>query len=81
MSSLVVSIVLGYPSSVIRLIKLAPSRGRRSKCRQYASNGNAEVIQCLSVNVIRPAGISTTAKLPVVLWIYGGASEHQNKLR
>lgn len=27
---------------------------------------------CLYLNVVRPAGIDTTAKLPVALWIHGG---------
>lgn len=27
---------------------------------------------CLSINVVRPAGINTTAKLPIMLWIHGG---------
>lgn len=27
---------------------------------------------CLTINVVRPAGISATAKLPVVAWIFGG---------
>ncbi|KAH8688764.1 putative extracellular lipase [Talaromyces proteolyticus] len=30
---------------------------------------------CLTINVIRPAGIDISAKLPVVFWIYGGAFE------
>jgi Fe2+ transport system protein FeoA len=29
--------------------------------------------ECLTINVIRPAGTSINAKLPVVIWIYGGA--------
>lgn len=28
---------------------------------------------CLYVNVVRPAGVSAGAKLPVVVWLYGGA--------
>ncbi|KAF9224875.1 alpha/beta-hydrolase [Gyrodon lividus] len=30
---------------------------------------------CLYLNVIRPAGVSAGTKLPVVVWIYGGAFE------
>ncbi|KIJ66167.1 hypothetical protein HYDPIDRAFT_87569 [Hydnomerulius pinastri MD-312] len=30
---------------------------------------------CLYLNVVRPANISADAKLPVVVWIYGGAFE------
>ncbi|KAH7928880.1 alpha/beta-hydrolase [Leucogyrophana mollusca] len=30
---------------------------------------------CLYLNVVRPAGVSADAKLPVVVWIYGGAFE------
>lgn len=28
---------------------------------------------CLSVNVVRPAGIAEDAKLPVIVWIHGGS--------
>ena len=28
---------------------------------------------CLTINVIRPAGLNSTAKLPVLVWIYGGS--------
>jgi acetylcholinesterase len=27
---------------------------------------------CLTINVVRPAGLNSTAKLPVMVWIYGG---------
>jgi len=27
---------------------------------------------CLNLNIVRPAGLSSTAKVPVVVWIYGG---------
>ncbi|KAF5328571.1 hypothetical protein D9758_017735 [Tetrapyrgos nigripes] len=30
---------------------------------------------CLTINVVRPAGISPDAKLPVVAWIFGGGFE------
>ncbi|KAF5341436.1 hypothetical protein D9758_014744 [Tetrapyrgos nigripes] len=30
---------------------------------------------CLTINVVRPAGISLDAKLPVVAWIFGGGFE------
>ncbi|KIK97314.1 hypothetical protein PAXRUDRAFT_766008 [Paxillus rubicundulus Ve08.2h10] len=30
---------------------------------------------CLYLNVVRPAGVSAGTKLPVVVWIYGGAFE------
>ncbi|RPD58743.1 alpha beta-hydrolase [Lentinus tigrinus ALCF2SS1-7] len=38
-------------------------------------SGNADVGQsedCLNLNIIRPANVSTDAKLPVLFWIYGG---------
>jgi len=28
---------------------------------------------CLTINVVRPAGLNSTAKLPVLVWIYGGS--------
>lgn len=28
---------------------------------------------CLSINVFRPAGLNATAKLPVMVWVYGGS--------
>lgn len=28
---------------------------------------------CLSINVVRPAGINSTEKIPVMLWIHGGS--------
>ncbi|KAF8836991.1 alpha/beta-hydrolase [Paxillus ammoniavirescens] len=31
---------------------------------------------CLYLNVVRPAGVSAGTKLPVVVWIYGGAFEN-----
>jgi carboxylesterase type B len=30
---------------------------------------------CLTINVIRPAGVKAGARLPVLFWIYGGAFE------
>lgn len=30
---------------------------------------------CLTINVIRPAGIAASAKLPVLFWIFGGGFE------
>jgi acetylcholinesterase len=31
---------------------------------------------CLTVNVLRPAGIPANASLPVMVWIYGGGFTH-----
>ncbi|KAF8211708.1 extracellular triacylglycerol lipase precursor [Mycena galopus ATCC 62051] len=36
-------------------------------------NDPAVCEDCLTVNVFRPAGISASAKLPVMFWTYGGA--------
>lgn len=33
---------------------------------------------CLFLNVLRPKGVSPNAKLPVVLWIYGGVRQSLN---
>ncbi|KAF9516356.1 hypothetical protein BS47DRAFT_1315433 [Hydnum rufescens UP504] len=39
----------------------------------YTAQDMAE--DCLSINVYRPEGISSDAKLPVMMWFYGGAFE------
>jgi acetylcholinesterase len=31
---------------------------------------------CLTVNVLRPAGVPANAALPVMAWIYGGGFTH-----
>lgn len=38
---------------------------------QDAEFGMSE--NCLSINIVRPAGISQDAKLPIVVWIHGGS--------
>ncbi|RYO77696.1 hypothetical protein DL762_009100 [Monosporascus cannonballus] len=40
-------------------------------CMQYGSNFDLSE-DCLTVNVVRPAGVSADADLPVLVWIYGG---------
>ncbi|KPM41497.1 hypothetical protein AK830_g5082 [Neonectria ditissima] len=46
------------------------------QCIGYGSDtwvlGNYVSEDCLTINVVRPAGISSKAKLPVALWIHGG---------
>lgn len=47
------------------------------ECIQFnldpASYGIAEVSEdCLFVNIFRPAGVSKSARLPVLTWVYGG---------
>ncbi|OWZ06048.1 hypothetical protein PHMEG_00021755 [Phytophthora megakarya] len=46
------------------------------ECYGYGSDqwvlGNVLSEDCLTINVVRPSGISEGAKLPVGLWIYGG---------
>uniref|UniRef100_A0A8H7KCN2 Carboxylic ester hydrolase n=1 Tax=Bionectria ochroleuca TaxID=29856 RepID=A0A8H7KCN2_BIOOC len=44
-------------------------------CPQYSPPnvfGNDISEDCLSINVVRPAGISSDTNLPVLVWIYGG---------
>ncbi|CAI6090672.1 unnamed protein product [Clonostachys chloroleuca] len=44
-------------------------------CPQYSPPnvfGNDISEDCLSINVVRPAGISPDTNLPVLVWIYGG---------
>ncbi|KAF4981579.1 hypothetical protein FZEAL_2645 [Fusarium zealandicum] len=43
-------------------------------CFGYGSDqiGYAQSEDCLYLNIVRPAGISDTAELPVALWIHGG---------
>lgn len=38
----------------------------------YTKKAGTEDEDCLSLNVIRPVGVSADAKLPVLVWIYGG---------
>lgn len=33
---------------------------------------NVSLTDCLTINVQRPAGTAANAKLPVLVWIYGG---------
>ncbi|KAE8441654.1 hypothetical protein EG329_004575 [Mollisiaceae sp. DMI_Dod_QoI] len=40
-------------------------------CMQYGTNFSLSE-DCLTLNVIRPSGITCDAKLPVLVWIYGG---------
>ncbi|KUJ18904.1 carboxylesterase [Mollisia scopiformis] len=40
-------------------------------CMQYGTNFSLSE-DCLTVNVIRPAGTASSDKLPVLVWIYGG---------
>ncbi|KPV77126.1 uncharacterized protein RHOBADRAFT_48138 [Rhodotorula graminis WP1] len=35
--------------------------------------GTTAAEDCLTLNVFRPAGVSSSAKLPVMVWFYGGA--------
>ena len=44
-------------------------------CPEYGLTGEAISEDCLSINVIRPAGLSEEhcSKLPVAVWIHGGA--------
>src|SRR5262245_39479180 len=44
-------------------------------CYGFGSNPILTLTQsedCLNLNIIRPAGVSSKTKLPVLLWIYGG---------
>lgn len=60
------------------------------ECIGYGSDqwvlGNHISEDCLSVNVIRPAGVDTTAKLPVAVffnpggWFEGGNSDPRNNM-
>ncbi|KAK7686724.1 hypothetical protein QCA50_010324 [Cerrena zonata] len=43
-----------------------------SSCPQPSSSGSQSE-DCLFLNVFRPAGTSNNAKLPVLVWFYGGA--------
>ncbi|RYP60451.1 hypothetical protein DL769_008112 [Monosporascus sp. CRB-8-3] len=40
-------------------------------CMQYGSNFDLSE-DCLTINVVRPAGVSADDDLPVLVWIYGG---------
>ncbi|KAF8313066.1 alpha/beta-hydrolase [Clavulina sp. PMI_390] len=44
-------------------------------CMQDTSDFNVTQMSedCLSVNVVRPTGVNATAKLPVMMWVYGGS--------
>ncbi|KAM3075159.1 hypothetical protein ACMFMG_007388 [Clarireedia jacksonii] len=48
------------------------------ECIGYGSDdwvlGNIVSENCLTLNVIRPSGISSDAKLPVAVWIHGGGN-------
>jgi len=38
----------------------------------YFSTANMSE-DCLTINIVRPAGLNSTARLPVLVWIYGGS--------
>ncbi|GAA6030806.1 hypothetical protein JCM8097_008885 [Rhodosporidiobolus ruineniae] len=42
-------------------------------CPGIASNGPNESEDCLTLNIVRPAGTSEVDRLPVATWIYGGS--------
>ncbi|KAF8313074.1 alpha/beta-hydrolase [Clavulina sp. PMI_390] len=44
-------------------------------CMQDTSDFNVSQMSedCLSINVFRPTGVNATAKLPVMVWVYGGS--------
>ncbi|KAI0699617.1 carotenoid ester lipase precursor [Cerioporus squamosus] len=59
------NVLAGFPPEVLQGLKPL----------QDALSLGANVTEsedCLNVNIVRPANISADAKLPVVLWIYGG---------
>ncbi|KAI0737108.1 extracellular triacylglycerol lipase precursor [Daedaleopsis nitida] len=42
-------------------------------CVQYEDSTITDMSEdCLTLNVFRPSGVSSTAKLPVMVWIFGG---------
>ena len=53
-------------------------------CYGYGSDdwvlGNPVAEDCLSLNVIRPSGISSGSKLPVAVWIHGGGGSMGSSL-
>ncbi|KAF8313076.1 alpha/beta-hydrolase [Clavulina sp. PMI_390] len=42
-------------------------------CVQATSDPSTVGEDCLTMNVVRPAGVPSDAKLPVMVWIYGGS--------
>lgn len=54
------------------------------ECYGYGSDdwvyGNLLSEDCLTINVIRPSGLSEDAKLPVGVWIYGGGGSEGGSL-
>jgi carboxylesterase type B len=53
-------------------------------CYGYGSDdwvlGNPVSEDCLSINVVRPAGTPSNAKLPIGVWIYGGGGTEGSSL-
>ena len=52
------------------LARIVRRRGVRSRLRGASPSSSED---CLFLNVWRPAGAAAGAKLPVMVWIYGGA--------
>ena len=44
-----------------------------TECTLFQLDGVSE--DCLTLNVFRPSGVSTSAALPVMVWVYGGGFE------
>jgi Carboxylesterase family len=47
--------------------------GQLDELVQFPGSLNNTSEDCLFINVFRPTGLNSTAKLPVLAWIYGGA--------
>ncbi|KAI0127918.1 Alpha/Beta hydrolase protein [Xylariales sp. AK1849] len=55
-------------------VRNATARGL--SCPGYSDwvNGSTMGEDCLTLDIVRPSGVGTNAKLPVLVWIYGGGS-------
>ena len=60
------------PETVFNASTYGPGCSQLNICSEY--NGLSE--DCLTLNVIRPAGVSHNASLPVLFWIHGGGNEN-----
>jgi acetylcholinesterase len=54
------------------ITKVEPSEDCESDDVPFPRKSTEKIFSCLYLNVFRPAGISADAKLPVVVYIYGG---------
>ncbi|KAL0947937.1 hypothetical protein HGRIS_010568 [Hohenbuehelia grisea] len=61
-----------FPSIPTDVIPQVVVNVLKNKFNEIAPQNLNQSEDCLTINVFRPPGISSSSKLPVVVWIFGG---------